>query len=261
MGLEIERELVVGELSSFGEAGAAGGGGRRRHAGAGADLRGPQSGGAGAPGWASRWPPTSHSPWRAGDLGTRVPLGLEVFLTALAIADDRGGRGHRDLLHGRPQGACLAGRGVARPPRVRGDPRRRHQGGILYLPILERMGGRVRAGGSLHGGGILLAMVIPIRPQFNPRLFVDDTNARLHRCWKQQLSVRSVLDESRSHLEGLFLARGERAAAGGAARARHCQCGRCRDAQRDEGPSSVAGLWLGIMAVWCVGKPLGRISR
>ena len=91
VGLEIKREIVVGELSSLRQAvlpvGAAIGG-----------MVVPAAfyallnqGGAGAAGWGV--PMATDIAFALGLLalfGSRAPLGLKVFLTALAIADDIG---------------------------------------------------------------------------------------------------------------------------------------------------------------------------
>ena len=93
VGLEIKREMLDGELSTWPRRVAAGDRGTRRHGGAGADLSGVQSRQTPRPvrGWAI--PTATDIAFALGVLsllGTRVPTSLKVFLTALAIIDDLG---------------------------------------------------------------------------------------------------------------------------------------------------------------------------
>lgn len=89
IGLEIKREILVGELASFRQAAlplTAALGGALLPA---ALYSAVNSTGAGAPGWGI--PMATDIAFSLGILsllGSRVPLALKVFLTALAIADD-----------------------------------------------------------------------------------------------------------------------------------------------------------------------------
>ncbi|PYR39209.1 MAG: hypothetical protein DMF90_00605 [Acidobacteria bacterium] len=91
IGLEIKRELVLGELSTLQKAWlpvAAAAGGMLVPAAVYGVIN---AGGAGASGWGV--PMATDIAFAIGVLaafGTRVPTGLKVFLAALAIADDLG---------------------------------------------------------------------------------------------------------------------------------------------------------------------------
>ena len=204
VGLEIKREVVVGELSSFAKAtlpvaGAAGG------------MILPalvyvafNAGGAGARGWGI--PMATDIAFALGVLamfGRRVPVGLKVFLTALAIADDLGAvaviaifyTGKLDLPSMLLAGVLLLALFLA----VRAGVRRR---GILYLLILGVWLAVFASGVHSTIAGILLAMVIPVRPRVDPRRFVDETEERLGRLREMEISDRSVLG-SREQLNAL----------------------------------------------------------
>ena len=92
VGLEIKRELVVGELRDRHRAALPADRRARRHGGARARVRGRQRRAvADSTAGRSRWPPTSRS--RSGVLallGPRVPSSLKLFLLTLAIVDDIG---------------------------------------------------------------------------------------------------------------------------------------------------------------------------
>jgi NhaA family Na+:H+ antiporter len=206
VGLEIKRELVVGELSSLAKAAlpvAAAGGG----------MLGPalfyvafNVGGAGVNGWGI--PMATDIAFALGVLamfGTRVPLGLKVFLTALAIADDLGAVAVIAIFYTATlsvpallaAAALLAVLFVA--VRIRVRPR-----GSIYLLIIGVWAAVFASGVHSTVAGILLAMVIPVRPQIDPRQFIDDAIARMSRLLKADVSVRSVLGD-REHLSTLEL--------------------------------------------------------
>jgi NhaA family Na+:H+ antiporter len=196
VGLEIKRELVVGELSSFNKAAlpvAAAIGGMVVPAVFFFVLN---VGGEGARGWGI--PMATDIAFALGVLaifGTRAPLGLKVFLTALAIADDLGAVAVIAIFYTEKiavlplvvAAVLLALLFVAVQARLRR--------GILYLLIIGVWAAVFSSGVHATVAGILMAMVIPIRPRVDPCRFIDDTEERLDRFKKMELSKHSLISD------------------------------------------------------------------
>ncbi len=197
VGLEIKRELVVGELSSFGKAAlpvmAAIGG-----------MVVPAvlfivvaAGGEGARGWGI--PMATDIAFALGVLaifGTRAPLGLKVFLTALAIADDLGAVAVIAIFYTESidvmaliVAAVLLALIFAA---IRAGIRRR---GVLYLLIIGFWLAIFSSGIHATVAGILVAMLIPVRPRVDPEEFIDGTEARLERIKQMEVSADSLLSD------------------------------------------------------------------
>ncbi len=197
VGLEIKRELVVGELSSFGKAAlpvmAAIGG-----------MVVPAvlfivvaTGGEGARGWGI--PMATDIAFALGVLaifGTRAPLGLKVFLTALAIADDLGAVAVIAIFYTESidvmaliVAAVLLALIFAA---IRAGIRRR---GVLYLLIIGFWLAVFSSGIHATVAGILVAMLIPVRPRVDPEEFIDGTEARLERIKQMEVSADSLLSD------------------------------------------------------------------
>ena len=198
VGLEIKRELVVGELSSARATAAlpmaAAAGGMIVPALIYAALN---PAGPGAHGWGI--PMATDIAFALGVLallGTRVPLGLTVFLAALAIADDLGAVAVIAIFYT----ATLSVPALATAAlllgllfvAIRGGVRWR---GVLYVLILAVWGAVFASGIHSTVAGILLAVLIPVRPQIDPRQFVEDTEARLRRLVETEISPDSVLSD------------------------------------------------------------------
>jgi NhaA family Na+:H+ antiporter len=196
VGLEIKRELVVGELSSFNKAAlpvAAAIGGMVVPA---VLFFVMNSGGEGARGWGI--PMATDIAFALGVLaifGTRAPLGLKVFLTALAIADDLGAVAVIAIFYTEKikilplvvAAVLLALMFAAIQARMRK--------GILYLLIIGVWLAVFSSGIHATVAGILMAMVIPIRPRVDPHRFIDETEERLERIKKMELSEHSLISD------------------------------------------------------------------
>jgi NhaA family Na+:H+ antiporter len=175
VGLEIKRELLVGELSSLRLAGlpiAAAMGGMIVPALLYAALN---AGTPGARGWGI--PMATDIAFSLGILallGTRVPLGLKVFLAALAIVDDLGAVLVIALFYTNDLDlAMLARAGVV----------------LLALVALNKAGERrmlpyvvlgialwvlfLKSGVHATIAGVLLALTIPARVRIDPESFAD----------------------------------------------------------------------------------------
>ncbi len=202
VGLEIKRELVVGELSSFHKAAlpvAAAVGGMVVPAMLFAAIN---LGGAGLRGWGI--PMATDIAFALGVLamfGTRAPLGLKVFLTALAIADDLGAVAVIAIFYTEQinvgslvVAAVLL---VLLFAAIRAGVRRR---GILYLMIVGVWLAVFSSGVHATVAGILVAMVVPVRPRVDPHSFIDETEERLERIKRMELSADSLLGD-REQLE------------------------------------------------------------
>lgn len=195
VGLEIKREMLVGELSSARQAFlpiAAAFGGMVAPAliftlfNAGTET---------AHGWGI--PMATDIAFALGllaMLGSRVPLGLKVFLTALAVADDLGSILVIALFYSHsfnPMGLVLAGGFwliIFALSRVR------IFNGLLYFLLL----GGVWLGFMLSGvhatiAGVAVAMIIPARPLIHPRRFIVTSTAQLDTLKTAEISRRSVL--------------------------------------------------------------------
>ena len=209
VGLEIKREIVVGELSSVDKAMlpvAAAIGGAVVPAGIYAWLN---MGGEGAPGWGI--PMATDIAFALGVLslfGKRVPIALKVFLTALAIADD--------LL-------AVAVIAIFYTPDL--------NVGMLALALLtvglmllaSRMGVRATwvyallafivwidvLGSGVHAtiAGVLVAMVIPVRPSIDPEEFMDTASSLLGKARGEDNSLDALIHdaERRRNLEQLSI--------------------------------------------------------
>jgi len=190
VGLEIKREMVVGELSSFDKASlpvAAAIGGMVVPALLFAAVN---LGGAGSRGWGI--PMATDIAFALGVLamfGSRAPLGLKVFLTALAIADDLGAVAVIAIFYTEQINlAALAAAVVLLLllfALIRGGFRRR---GLLYLVIIGVWLAVFSSGVHATVAGILVAMVIPVRPRIDPHRFIDETEKRLERIKEEEAS-------------------------------------------------------------------------
>jgi len=210
VGLEIKREIVVGELSSVDKAMlpvCAALGGAIVPATIYALVN---SSGEAAAGWGI--PMATDIAFALGVLsmfGSRVPLGLKIFLTALAIADD--------LL-------AVAVIAVFYTPEL--------DFGILLFAViplglmlfLGRIGVRATwiysvlaflvwlgvLGSGVHAtiAGVLVAMVIPVRPAIDPVQFTEKTSHLLASITGQDNSLDALIHdtERREKLEQLSLA-------------------------------------------------------
>jgi len=197
VGLEIKRELVVGELSSFHKASlpvAAAVGGMVVPALVFAAIN---LGGPGARGWGI--PMATDIAFALGVLamfGTRAPLGLKVFLTALAIADDLGAVAVIAVFYTEQINfAALVAAAVFLVllfAAIHSGFRRR---GVLYLLIIGVWLAVFASGVHATVAGILVAMVIPVRPRLDPHRFIDDTEDRLERIKQKELSAHSLLSD------------------------------------------------------------------
>ena len=204
VGLEIKRELAIGELSSLRKAAlpvAAAVGGMLVPA---LLFLMFNAGGAGAAGWGI--PMATDIAFALGVLaifGSRVPIGLKVFLTALAIADDLGAVAviavfYTETINLVPllvAAALLMILFVA----IRAGVRQR---GILYLLIIGVWLAVFASGIHSTVAGILLAMIVPVRPRVDPRQFIDETAEVLGRTREMDVSADSLFHD-RGQLEAL----------------------------------------------------------
>jgi Na+:H+ antiporter, NhaA family len=181
VGMEIKRELVRGELRTLSQASlpaiAAVGG-----------MVAPallflafQHGGEGMRGWAI--PMATDIAFSIGCLallGDRVPHGLKVFLTALAIFDDIGGILVIALFYGTgilPMGLLLT---VLAAAAAFGLNRLQVQGAFLYLLVGVALWWALHAAG-LHPAlaGVVLGLLIPTESRHAPGDVLSDLRRRL----------------------------------------------------------------------------------
>ncbi len=213
VGLEIKRELVVGQLSSLDRAvlpvAAAAGG-----------MIAPallfvafNAGGVGASGWGI--PMATDIAFALGVLavfGSRVPIGLKVFLTALAIADDLGAVLVIALFYTEQiRWLALAAAGVLLVVLFVAIQTGAWRLAVL-VPLIVGVWLAVFASG-VHAtvAGILVAMVIPVRARIEPGRFLSLARDRLGRLESVELSRHSMIDdpEQLDAIEGLHEAAGE----------------------------------------------------
>lgn len=197
VGLEIKRELVAGQLSSLKRATlpvAAAIGGMLVPAVLYAVMN---VRGEGAAGWGI--PMATDIAFALGVLavfGKRVPIGLKVFLTALAIADDLGAVLVIALFYTaeiRVVGLLIAAillvlLLVAIKVRVRSLS--------ILLPLIVGVWlGVFISGVHATVAGILVAMVIPVTARIEPQRFLDAARIRLARLERTQLTKQSMIDD------------------------------------------------------------------
>jgi NhaA family Na+:H+ antiporter len=195
VGLEIKRELSVGHLASVRRATlpvAAAVGGMVLPALLYASLN---AGGAGARGWGV--PMATDIAFALGILallGSRVPMGLKVFLTALAIADDLGAVLVIALFYTEQiRGDALAAAAILLvfiAVMIRRDVRQPLVYGVLCIGVWVAI-----LGSGIHAtvAGILIAMLVPVRPRLPASEFLARASAGLDALRASALTRDSVL--------------------------------------------------------------------
>ena len=197
VGLEIKREMVLGELSSLRKASLpimAAIGGMLVPAGIYLMLN---LGGPGQNGWGI--PMATDIAFALGILalfGTRAPLGLKVFLTALAIADDMGAvlvialfyTEEVRLLPLLIAASCLVLISLAAQARVR-------RVGLYAALILVVWLGVFASGVHATIAGILLALVVPVRAQIDPKGFFETAKRSLTTLQSSEVTKDSMVDD------------------------------------------------------------------
>jgi len=198
VGLEIKREVVVGQLSDIRKAilpVAAAGGGMIVPAALYAFFN---AGSDGAAGWGI--PMATDIAFALGILalfGSRVPIGLKVFLTALAIADDLGAVLVIALFYTAEINigalivagglmAVLAGLNIFHSRRL----------GFFIVVILGIWVAVFWSGIHATVAGILMALMMPIKGKIDPERFFEITETRLAELKATHLSQVSMLENT-----------------------------------------------------------------
>jgi len=209
VGLEIKREIVVGELSSADKAmlpvcAALGGAVVPAAIYAWINL-----GGEGAPGWGI--PMATDIAFALGVLslfGKRVPIALKVFLTALAIADDLLAVAviaifYTPDLNLGMLGLALATVGVMVVANRMGIRATWVYASLAFIVWIDVLGSGVHA----TIAGVMVAMVIPVRPAIDPQEFMDTAGALLDKARGEDNSLDALIHdaERRRNLEQLAL--------------------------------------------------------
>ncbi len=204
VGLEIKRELVVGQLSSLRRSilpVMAALGGMVVPAAVYAALN---AGTPGAPGWGI--PMATDIAFALGILalfGKRVPVGLKVFLTALAIADDLGAvlviaLFYTDTISWAALLAAAAFLLLLAAASSAGIRR-----ADVYILLGIAVWASVLASG-VHAtvAGVLVAMIVPVRARIEPEEFLDSAEQRLTELRVAELTPDSMIGD-RSQLESI----------------------------------------------------------
>lgn len=210
IGLEIKREIAVGELSSFDQAVlpvSAAIGGMLIPA---ALFLAVTVGGEGARGWGI--PMATDIAFALGILslfGKRAPLGLKVFLTALAIADDIGAvlviaLFYTETIRVAPlivSLVFLVGIRIASRAGIR-------QPAVYIVLALAVWATEFLSGIHATVAGILVAMMVPVQARLDPGEFRRRVRKRVEELDEVELSRDSMVleNEQRAALEDLHLA-------------------------------------------------------
>jgi NhaA family Na+:H+ antiporter len=210
VGLEIKRELVVGELSSV----------RRAALPVSAAMGGAlvpaliyawfNASGPGAAGWGI--PMATDIAFALGVLalfGSRVPIGLKVFLTALAIADDLLAVLVIALFYTSTLNmAAILSAGLFLGL-LYAVSRARVRVTLVYFVLSIGVWTSLEASG-IHAtiAGVLIALIIPVRSLIEPKQFLRTTHENLH-LLEQCRPTRESLnrnEEQRSAVSRIYLA-------------------------------------------------------
>ncbi len=210
VGLEIKREVVVGELSSFKQAilpVSAAVGGMIVPAMLYAVLT---FGGEGAHGWGI--PMATDIAFALGILalfGSRAPTSLKVFLTALAIADDLGAITVIALFYTESMSFVALGVAAALLGGIVLAGRRGIRSTSVYLLLAVGVWAAILASG-IHAtiAGVLLAMVVPVKAALEPREFLSRSRKRLAELEEAELTRASMVSdkEQMDALDDMYLA-------------------------------------------------------
>jgi NhaA family Na+:H+ antiporter len=197
VGLEIKRELLVGQLSSAKRAllpVTAALGGMVVPA---LLYAGFNTGGAAAGGWGI--PMATDIAFALGVLalfGKRVPIGLKVFLTALAIVDDLGAVlviavFYTAQIHWVSLTIALAFLAL-----IAGANRLRIQHPVVYVALAVGVWAGV-LGSGVHAtvAGVLVALLVPIGARRDPGEFFDVSDARLAELRDAGLTPDSMVSD------------------------------------------------------------------
>jgi len=196
VGLEIKREMLLGELSSLRKAILpimAAVGGMLVPAGIYLAFN---AGGPGQNGWGI--PMATDIAFALGILalfGARAPLGLKVFLTALAIADDLGAvlviaLFYTEEVRLMPLAFAIGALvliSLAAQARVK-------RVGLFAALILVVWFGVFASGVHATVAGVLLALVVPVRAQIDPKKFFDTAKQSLATLEASEVTKDSMVD-------------------------------------------------------------------
>jgi NhaA family Na+:H+ antiporter len=197
VGLEIKREVVVGQLSSVRRAvlpAAAALGGMLVPAAVYAIFN---AGSPSAHGWGI--PMATDIAFALGVLallGPRVPLSLKIFLTALAIGDDLGAVLVIALFY--TETILLAALGVAAV--LLGLfffllRRRVRQSFVLLVPVIAVWLGILASGIHATVAGILVALMVPMKSPIGPQRFAEIVRGRLPELERDSVTRESIVLE------------------------------------------------------------------
>ena len=175
VGLEIKREIVVGQLSTAREAFLpvmAAIGGMAIPAGVYLLVIG---GGEAARGWGV--PMATDIAFALGILalfGSRVPLALKVFLTALAIVDDLGAVMVIALFYTETiRVVALVIAGIFLLLLIAANRAHMRSPGVFIVLGLGVWGGVLASGVHATIAGVLVALAVPVRPRISPNEFME----------------------------------------------------------------------------------------